>query len=451
MAHKNRGLAPIVTIVKLVLVFTTIVVFISYHYIPKRSLKIYPGAGVWWGAYTDSYEEGNSKVEYLNKNQSAIHCIMGDAGAFNTCGYIGVFADVNTATYDQLLSDAGFAISVSPRITRDFSSFRGVELDVGYNGSADFIYITLQNHEPSAGMTDGVRQFRPQSVGVSTSELHNPVYISLDDFLVGEWWIQKFSLHRQNSGARFDRVRGIGVEVKNEPAHSEHFIKVKSITFIGEWVSKEKFYFFIIIILASLLLLEGTLRVYSLYVSYRTAKKHLEELNERNQNLQSAVYKDELTQLLNRRAIYDIVLDDIEQKKDSFIAILVIDIDYFKKVNDTYGHNFGDKVLVMVAQSLKSASRDDDNIARWGGEEFVIVTKESRPRNLHAYAEKLRKKISSAAIYIENQSEPINVTVSIGFTIASKDENFKIAFERADTALYHAKQSGRNCCKNKLE
>jgi len=444
MAQQNQGSAHTLNTVKVILVLITLLALISYPYIPKRTLHVYPEPNFWWGAFTDTFAGGNTQFEYANQSASAIRCTMGDAGPFKLCGNNGVFADGTKVTYEKLVSDPSFAISVSPSITRDFSSFLGIEMDIEYRGPADFIFVSLQNHEPIPDMTDANRQFRPQSVGISTEELHKPVYISLEDFKVSDWWIHQFSLHRKKAVPRFDRIRAIGIEVRDELPHSEHYIKVKSITFVGEWISKESFYFIIIIILASLLLLEGAVRVYSLYASHRATRKSLEELSERNKKLQSAAYKDELTQLLNRRAIYDILLSDTAQAQ--FIAILVIDIDNFKSFNDTYGHSLGDKVLVYVARALKDSSRDYDQIARWGGEEFVIITKESQPDNLLAYAEKLRTNISSTAIQIENRSDPIYVTVSIGFTIASRSENFETAFERADAALYRAKQNGRNRC-----
>ena len=156
-------------------------------------------------------------------------------------------------------------------------------------------------------------------------------------------------------------------------------------------------------------------------------------------------FKDELTQLLNRRAVYEIIKSSINLNREGF-AILVIDIDHFKQFNDTYGHALGDKVLVSVAKVLRDASRSYDSIARWGGEEFVIVSPGNEPEKLLNYAEKLRTAVAEMPIETTDNKEPIFVTISIGVTLLIEGESFESAFERADQALYDSKRKGRNCC-----
>lgn len=431
---------------KILLVALTILALFSFPYIPKKNLEIYPGDKLWWGAFTDAASGGNSTFEYVNESQSAIECKIGHMGSFNMCGNSAVFADNNVVTYDRLLSDLAFATEVSPEISADLSAYSGVRIDIDYKGPANFIHLKLQNHEPAIDLPDAGRQFRPQSVGIRTSELNQPIYVSLSEFKVSDWWVAQFALPRSESRTRFDRIQAIIVEIKEQPPHTEHYLDIKSITFIGEWISKENFYFAIIVAFATLLGLEGAIRVYALYNRHRAAQKSLDALNEHNQRLRSVAFKDELTQLLNRRAIHEIVSKSVELKNQKSLAIIIIDIDHFKKFNDTYGHALGDKVLVNVAHSLKQASRDYDQIARWGGEEFVIVTRDAHPDNLLAYAEKLREKVASTPIFKEDSPEPIFVTISLGITQSHLDERFDDALERADKALYQSKEKGRNCC-----
>lgn len=431
---------------KFVLLAIAIFALFSFPYIPKKSLNLFPDSQVWWGAYTDSFSGGNSKFEYIKEDRSAIECDMGDAGSFNMCGNNCVFADHSVVTYDRLIGDLAFATAMSPKISLDLSGYTGVWIDVDYRGPANFIHMSLQNHEPAPGLPDPNRQFRPQSVGISTSELHKPTYIRLKEFKVSDWWVRQFSLHRTESDTRFDRIRAIAIEIKEQPPHTKHYLEVRSITFVGEWISKENLYLIIIVAFALLLSFEGAFRVYVLYNQHRAAQKSLDALTEHNQKLRSVAFKDELTQLLNRRAIHEIVSKSLDLKNHNELAILILDIDHFKKFNDTYGHALGDKVLVKVAQALKEASRDYDQIARWGGEEFVILTRESSPENLFAYAEKLREKVASNPIFKEGSTDPIFVTISIGLTQSRFEESFDVALERADKALYRSKENGRNCC-----
>nr|WP_321267053.1 diguanylate cyclase [uncultured Sulfurimonas sp.] len=162
-----------------------------------------------------------------------------------------------------------------------------------------------------------------------------------------------------------------------------------------------------------------------------TNKKLLEEL----------YITDPLTQLNNRR-YFDEMMSAISKKQrkaDMDFAILIADIDNFKVINDTYGHQVGDEVLKKVAQTLKSKLRDNDVIARWGGEEFVIMLKNIDLNEAQMIAQKLRMSIQECKI-----NENINITISIGFTKYIVGEDTNATFKRADKALYKAKQRGRN-------
>lgn len=398
------------------------------------------------GAFTDGSPASKTTYAYKNESQSAIECVFGEAASFNMCGNSSVFANQGVATRDQLVSDLAFATKVSPSISLDLTGYSGVWIEIDYRGPANYIYLTLQNHEPTLDLPDPIRQFRPQSVGIKTSELHEPIFIRLDEFKVSDWWIKLFSLHRAESDTRINRIQALNIEVKEQSPLSRHYLEVKSITFIGERISKENFYLIFIIAFATLLGLEGAFRIYSLYKRHRAAQLSLDALNEHNQKLQSVAFKDELTQLLNRRAIREIVSKNIAIKTQQNLAIVIIDIDHFKRFNDTYGHALGDKVLASVAQLLKQVSRDFDHVARWGGEEFVIVTQDAPAENLLAYGEKLREKIAASPIFKEDISEPIFVTISVGIAQGRLGESFDAALERADQALYQSKQKGRNCC-----
>lgn len=431
---------------KILLVVTTVLAITAYPYIPQRSLQIFPGSDVWWGAFTDSFVGGNSEFTYKNESGSALECKMGNKGPFTMCGNSVVFADNTVVTHDRLMNDLAFATEISPEITLDLTGYSGVWVEIDYRGPANYIHLSLQNHEPALDLADANRQLRPQSVGISTSELDKPTYISLKEFKASDWWVNQFALHRTEAGTQFDSIRAVIVELKEQPANTKHYMEVRSIRFVGEWISKENFYLAIIIAFTALLSLEGTSRIVTLYKNHRAAQKSLDALNEYNQQLRSVAFKDELTQLLNRRAIHEIVRKSLDLKNEKGLAILIIDIDHFKKFNDTYGHALGDKVLVNVAQSLQQASRDYDQIARWGGEEFVIVTRENEPDKLLAYAEKLRETVASTPTFEENSSTPIFVTISVGITQSSIKESFDVALERADKALYRSKENGRNCC-----
>ncbi|UTC96499.1 sensor domain-containing diguanylate cyclase [Treponema denticola] len=130
------------------------------------------------------------------------------------------------------------------------------------------------------------------------------------------------------------------------------------------------------------------------------------------------------------------------EKKET-LSILMIDIDFFKNINDTYGHAAGDIVLEEVAKIIKSCTRNADTAARYGGEEFVVMLNNTAASAAMAVAERIRKSVEEKSIMYDGKK--INVTISIGVSSYNFDlESAKSIVERADKALYESKQNGRN-------
>ncbi len=167
---------------------------------------------------------------------------------------------------------------------------------------------------------------------------------------------------------------------------------------------------------------------------------------------------DVLTQLHNRHYFHENIerefaklLREREKNKQERLTIFVLDVDHFKKLNDTYGHSLGDKVLVDFAARLKAITRTSDLLVRWGGEEFVLVGRVSSHSEIQDYAERLLKSINSTHFNIEDKTS-ISVTCSIGGTSYPFFEDSKELpkwshlLNLADLALYRAKEHGRNRC-----
>ena len=156
--------------------------------------------------------------------------------------------------------------------------------------------------------------------------------------------------------------------------------------------------------------------------------------------------KDGLTGLFNRR-YFDIHLKQMIEKanKESVkLYLLMCDLDNFKHVNDTYGHQAGDKILTIVSRILKNTIRVTDLIARFGGEEFTILLTDIDISKAIETAERVRVKIEYMDFYIEDQIEPLKKTISIGVTEYKKEESIESFIERADKAMYEAKTTGKN-------
>ena len=161
--------------------------------------------------------------------------------------------------------------------------------------------------------------------------------------------------------------------------------------------------------------------------------------------LQELSVYDPLTKTYNRRNFMKRFLEEFERVKrfKLNLSYLMIDIDYFKKVNDTYGHLIGDAVLIKVSQLININLREIDFVARMGGEEFVVILPQTDKSEAAKIAERIRLKIFDEEIKVFDES--FNISISIGISSFPADtENQEILMEFADKALYKAKDSGRN-------
>lgn len=151
-------------------------------------------------------------------------------------------------------------------------------------------------------------------------------------------------------------------------------------------------------------------------------------------------YIDPLTRAYNRKYLYEIVLKKLPRTYQLFM----LDIDFFKKVNDTYGHDVGDKVLQEVALRIMKLMRDEDTLIRLGGEEFLIFTSRLSRSQCFELAERIRESIAQTPIVYEDIICPVTISIGVNPT-AKKDADFDAMLKKADDALYEAKNSGRNC------
>ena len=163
-------------------------------------------------------------------------------------------------------------------------------------------------------------------------------------------------------------------------------------------------------------------------------------------DLEQAAFTDSLTDLYNRRGFYSTLekILALEVRKKRNYAIAVIDIDYFKAVNDYYGHDAGDHVLVQLARCLTEKSRSQDIIARFGGEEFIIFGYEETAATLANLAERLRKSVLEMEVVYRDEQIRFTLSIGIATSTEANSKNIDSVIAKADERLYTAKRGGRN-------
>lgn len=179
-----------------------------------------------------------------------------------------------------------------------------------------------------------------------------------------------------------------------------------------------------------------------IFIQHNKLKETYERLEKAYFELQARSRMDHMTGLLNREALFEAM--KASRSRINTGTILVVDADYFKSINDTYGHSTGDRALKLIAFALQNVTRKGDLVGRIGGEEFCVFLPGARPEvGLHV-AERIRAEVENTPFYAtDNKIYPL--TISIGVAEAPKHETNSQVLSRADRHLYMAKQRGRNC------
>lgn len=167
-------------------------------------------------------------------------------------------------------------------------------------------------------------------------------------------------------------------------------------------------------------------------------------LQDLNESLKIASTQDPLTGLFNRRLMLDRLQNEaaLTKRRNNVFSVLMIDIDHFKSVNDTWGHHVGDNALVLVASALKMALRSSDVCARWGGEEFLILLPDTGKAGALEIANRLL--VAIRGLRIPEMALDQNLTISIGLAQHQRGDDLDETLKRADDALYAAKAQGRD-------
>lgn len=181
----------------------------------------------------------------------------------------------------------------------------------------------------------------------------------------------------------------------------------------------------------------GAVEIFSDNLSLFPVVKHLHRL-------QTEALTDPLTNIGNRRFL-DVKLESALHKFHQYhisCGIIFLDLDHFKQVNDTWGHEIGDRVLQMVARTLQKNTRRNDFVGRWGGEEFLLILFDLDKKHLYHIAQKLRVLIAHSELPLPNGK--LRVTASFGATMMRAEDTLETLLERVDALLYQSKQTGRN-------
>ena len=312
------------------------------------------------------------------------------------------------------------------------------------------IRLQIRNYEPGLSTLNDIDSFKLNEAKLKIEQINTKEEFILyfDNFYIPEWWISARVSNYIDRQVNVERAVYLKVMSPEVLALGQHKIEVEHIILTGKIISLTS----LIQLLAVLWLLVIIYHVFIVIQHNRTKahklqkKQHeLEKMNaalalETNE-LKDLVTRDTLTGIRNRHGMRDLLLDLVSktQNNDFKLSAMYLDLDKFKLINDNYGHDIGDQVLMAFSKLISENIRSNDLFARWGGEEFILICPQLDCLQAHLLAEKLRLLITEKI-----WPEDIKVTCSIGVTEYRPKEDITELLKRADNALYQSKARGRN-------
>jgi diguanylate cyclase (GGDEF)-like protein len=406
-----------------------------YELLPEKRWDWIPGPDIVAHIYADEMHGGASQASWINEDNIHFSCELRAAG-LSAPPFCGFHVHLDSPS--------------TPNV--DLSKYNRVLIDIDYTGGNEKLRFYLNEFVPGySDPDDPVKTGTAKYLGayVLVSETEGELVIQMAEFLVADWWVNNNNVPRHYSMPSRHHVLTFGVDVAFPSALGYHELKLNSVSFVGAWISAENWYLGIVLVWVATLVIAGITRIYYLRNLVRAEKskqaklrRYASELQQEKNKYQQLSTIDPLTRLLNRHGLSTYYENEIATGHSGWpVGMLLIDIDHFKPVNDTHGHNVGDLILRRIADSISGHSRQADKAARWGGEEFVVLLPKTSSRDALMLAERLR---NSVMRLIHPEIPGQSVTVSIGIGELNENDSFDDAFKRADAALYHAKNSGRN-------
>ncbi|MDN4501112.1 GGDEF domain-containing protein [Alteromonadaceae bacterium BrNp21-10] len=382
--------------------------------------------------YSDLNQGGQSQVRWLDKEQQRWQCELSEA---HVSPYCSVQLDV--------VNEDGHGI--------DLSGFDKMTIWASYQGEAEYLRVYIRNRNPKYFVLGDITSTKYNIVEIPVDQLsQNGLTIEMKNLSVADWWLTSHKIPLALSNTEFNDVLYIEIQTGSQTRQGLHQVQLQKIVWEGSWLTQAALYKIIIVTWVVCILSLLIYRIVTLNLQLKKNQRYQDELlsiNEllslKNKKIEDLANTDQLTGLLNRLGIREALyngLKDWKTNRQPFTFVLM-DIDHFKKLNDSFGHDAGDLVLQHTAQRLSDNIRRTDFLARWGGEEFILVCPNTNLDDAMIVAEQLREHLASMVITeIPNIG---SITASFGVSTMTTPD-LKALFKDADDALYQAKEQGRN-------
>ncbi|WP_294391723.1 GGDEF domain-containing protein [uncultured Sphingomonas sp.] len=411
------------------LLILTVVAFLFQGALLDRTLAIMPDPA---GRYVpharaDAVEGGTSGISIDRQQPSSWSCRLTRAYQYRFC------------SYELAIDRTGRGHGV------DLTHFSAMRIVLDYAGPAETVRIYLRNFDPRYSKPGQVDSTKFNMAEVPVQRGRNVIDLQPSDLRPAEWWIAKFKMPRELSQPQFDNVVAIQVQSGTYAPVGRYRMRLDRITLSSKRITIGAWYATIVGIWALLIGAYLVHRIVQLSRDLDRRRASQAAALRLVRHAEESARRDYLTQLLNRTGIMNAYLDINAMSGDGArLAVILLDVDHFKQVNDRCGHVVGDTVLTGVADVLTANTRANDIVGRWGGEEFVVICHAGGADAAMTAAETLRRAIADHPF---PGCGPVTASLGV-FCCTGAGQELEVAIARADGALYRAKAQGRNCVVN---
>lgn len=412
-----------------VLVALTVIAIVAERPLLETSISLDPNDG-FVAKYDDSGNGGLTSSNITDTNGMSWECNLVDSDIYMYCGF-------------------EFVLDEERQDGLDLSNFDRVRFWMDYEGPTQSIRFYLRNYDArySKPHVNDSTKYNQVEFNADLARGGQWIELSMSDFFVANWWFQINRLPPNLALPQFDNIVVIDVQTGTRGREGKHEFTLSEIQFTGQLISSESWYQGIVgawLGIAMLFLVVRSWRLKQELDQRQSRERELMQVNQlldsRSRALEEKSKTDPLTGAFNRKGIEDaIALGLIERREGKPLSLVMVDVDHFKPINDHFGHAVGDQVLTGLSTLVKANIRGTDLFARWGGEEFLLVCRDTELREAAGLAEKLR-----ALLEAKEFDQVGRITASFGVATLRRGETLDEIFDRVDQAMYKAKEFGRN-------
>lgn len=414
------------------LVVLTLVAVLAERALLKTTLTLDPADFV-HDHYSDRQDGGNSESELLDSEALDGRCVLRGEKNYPFCGFEVIFDPDRVEGLD-------------------LRNFEHIRLWLDYQGPTPSIRLYLRNHDPAYSKPEVLDSTKYNQIVFSAdlARSDQPLDFSMGNFFVANWWFERYGLKPSMAQPQFDNIVILEVQTGSNHQLGEHRFRLEKVELEGQVLATETWYQ--AIMGTWLVLALGFLgaRVVTMKGELRRKNEREQELVEintlldsRSRQLEEQAKTDPLTGAFNRTGIQDAVRLGLAdwRREGKALSIIMLDLDHFKQLNDSCGHSTGDRILTQLTGLVQQNVRAADTFARWGGEEFLLVCRDTTLNEARGIAEKLCSLIRNHDF---GETGGHAVTASFGVAALGRNETLDQLFDRVDRALYVAKERGRD-------